>query len=258
MDIYQPGLIFPDVPPPIPVPPGKKMGALPRHLSRHPDGDKPGQHCPYLSEHATQLGINIIPQGEWPGLIDELGDLTLEANSNWVYDQDGVGSCASEGACGILDVTRERHGLEAIRFNPWGTYQENDVSGGVDRGSTLGDNMRRIRETGAHPADLHPRSRGWRARPSEESYAAAKNYRVDEYYEVRTWTEAGSCVLQGWPVYTAYPGHAWMMLAVLDTRRLRWRNSWGTDWGDGGYGDLNASELQLNYGAYTARTPIEG
>jgi len=229
---------------------------LPRSQSRHPDGDLPGQHCGFLSDNAATLGISLIPQAEWPALINDIGD-GLKQNSNWAYDQGQVGSCASEGANGLVDVIRDREGQPKVRFNPYGTYQENDVSGGRDQGSTLGDNMRSVRIRGCHPASLHPRSLGWRARPSAASYAAALHYRVDEYYEIRNWTEMGSALLQGFCVFTAYPGHAWIMLALKNIQQGLWRNSWSEQWGDGGYGIINASRLQINYGAYCCRTTID-
>lgn len=228
---------------PLTPPPGRKLGALTRN-------DRPGENCGYWAE---QSDTYIIPQEEWGEWIE--AGIDLRKNCNMVFDQNGIGSCAAEGACGALDITRDVAGLPFVEFSPLFTYHT--TSGGSDRGSTLNDNLRELKTTGACPEAIWPRSKGFRAKPSEEAYEAAKAYRIVEYYEIRNWLEMGSAMLQRFPVYAAYAGHAWVALKPVNTRQLTWRNSWGTSWGDGGYGVLNASRVQFSYGIYAIRTATE-
>lgn len=221
---------------PLIAPPGRKKGLLPRN-------DTPGKVCGFL---ADRPGVELIPVAEWDQLIKT--GVTMRDEVPWIYDQDGVGSCAAESACGGLDLARAIAGGKPVKFNPWGTYYY--TSGGVDNGSTLPDNLESLRTVGAFPESLHPRSKGWRAKPTPEAHEAAKKYKIQEFYEIRSWEEFGSALLQRFPVYWGYTGHAILAVQLLNRTQFVYRNSWSDDWADGGFGVANASSIQWSYGVY--------
>lgn len=68
------------------VPAGKAMGALPR-------SNVPGSECEFFYDKFKKL---IIDPKDWPELIQHGGGDQMRF-VNWIYDQDGVGSCAAEG-----------------------------------------------------------------------------------------------------------------------------------------------------------------
>jgi len=207
----------------------------------------PGKDCGFFKDISDTV---VIPQEEWQPFID--AGLTLRHNSRFLFNQKMIGSCGSEGKDAAVEIVRDAAGLEPIEFNPYGTYYY--VSGGSDRGSSLIDNMKSGRERGSFPASLHPRSLGWRVKPSAEAHEAALHYRIDEFYEVRNWVEFGSALLQRFAVYAGYSGHAWVADWLPNLTQVGWRNSWGTSWGDNGFGILNSSRIMWNYGCYAVRT----
>lgn len=224
------------------VPEGKRMGALPRTTA-------PGAYCDLYRDRFKQ---HIVNPEDWPELIKN-GAGDQRKYVNWIYDQDGIGSCAAEGLCACVDVDREHAGLPRVKFNPWPLYI---LSGeGQDNGSTLEDNLKFARERGLVPDELWPRAQHrWNDMPPQSVWDEAKKYRVEEFYDIGSAVEAGSALLTNHCVYAAYPGHAWELIAILNTIQGLWRNSWGTQWGDNGFGVINLSQLTYQWGIYAIRT----
>ncbi|MFZ5833211.1 MAG: hypothetical protein ACOY3P_24245 [Planctomycetota bacterium] len=219
-------------------PPGKALGCLPRE-------SKIGQWCPMASER-----IKIIPRAQW---ADFAQDISLRPHVREVLDQDGVGSCAAEATTGGVMIGRAFAGLPHVSLNPWSIYRV--TSGGRDRGSAIDANLEYAREHGICPMDMHPRSLTWRAEPSEAAKEAAKQYRIVEFYDVTTIDEMVSCLLMGFPVVYGSSGHAVCKVAHLDDSRGLDLNSWGADWGDGGFGVwASYRAVDFRYGAFAIRT----
>jgi len=214
----------------------RMMGLLPRD-------DLPGEYCNLFHDKPA---IDIIPVTEWPALIQQ--GITMRPEVPWIYDQDGVGSCAAESACGGLDLIRSISGFPTVKFNPWGVYHF--TGGGGDNGSTLSANLRYLRDQGAIPESLWPRSHGYRPAPSAEALAAARSYRILEYYEISSWVEFGTALLHRFPVYWGNTGHAMLAVQLLNTTQFLYRNSWAESWGDKGFGIANSSSIYWSHGAY--------
>ena len=122
----------------------------------------PGRDCGFFR---NVEGIDIIPQEDWQQFID--AGTTLRHNSRFHFNQGSVGSCAAEGIYGGVEICRDVSGgpnYEPVEFNPYGAYYT--TSGGRDNGSSLVANLREVRERGCVRASLHPRSKGWQAKPS--------------------------------------------------------------------------------------------
>jgi len=192
-----------------------------------------------------------IPRNRWDKLIADRDAVDLALYSGYRMDQDAVGSCAAESANNGVEVCEIWAGQKPTKFNPWFGYHT--TSGGVDRGSSLQDNLRFIQEYGCCPEKVWPRSKGWRTKPSAEAYEAAKAHRLLEFWEVTNWDEFASALLYGMPVYFGYPGHAILAVKLLAKDRLLYENSWGADWGDNGFGSLSCNRIAWEYGAYAFR-----
>lgn len=227
---------------PFQVPRDKALGCLPRV-------SKPGDWFPLAAEK-----IETIPRSDWPDLIPKVRNSSLV----WtVLDQDGVGSCASEAATGAVMAMRELSGQSKVLLNPWFVYHT--VSGGSDRGSSIDENLRFVRENGIASMDVWPRSKGWRTRPSAEAVEDAKKYRIEEAYDVTNVDEFVSCILKGFVVEFGYRpgggGHAVCAVDVVDMDRFRFINSWHESWGDNGFGTLRFSDIDWRFGAWALRVP---
>ena len=218
-------------------PAGRKPGVLPRK-------SRLGEWCPRASEH-----IKLIPRGEWE---ERAADISLRPHVHTVLDQGSVGSCATESTAGGIMVARSMQGLPHVVLNPWFIYQE--TSGGRDQGSSIDENLAFVRKYGCAPESVWPRSKGWRAKPSEEAYEAALPFRVPEFYDVATVDEFVSCVLTGYGVVYGSAGHS-----VLRVEYMLDLNSYGEAWKDGGFGlwaSLNA--INWGYGAFAIRVAAQG
>lgn len=204
--------------------------------------------------------VPLIDRDEWPELIRHENKPECSTAVWDVYDQDGVGSCASEAANKAHEIIRELAGRERVQFNPWFTYHT--VSGGRDGGSSLDDNVVHLMEVGSCPESVYPRSKGWRATPPDEAYEAASKHKIVECFDISTSSrsrfeqEVGSALLLGFPVYFGYSGHAICGTELIDDKTVRYINSWG-DWGDNGFGTIKLSSLMVSYGAFAFRVPTQ-
>ncbi|MEE9185232.1 MAG: hypothetical protein V3U39_12275 [Acidimicrobiia bacterium] len=195
-----------------------------------------------------------IPEAEWADKIrakkaDEAQNRGLVKHT---LDQNGFGSCASEGIAGCTMFCEEKQGFPAEPLNAFALYRY--VNGGRDGGSSLSDNITAAARYGIPSERVWPRSNGWRTRLSDEAKRDALRHRPDEVYRVSNRVEFGTALLMGFVVYAGYSGHAWFAVDLIDTTRFYWKNSWGADWGDNGVGTLRFAELQWGYGCWAVRT----
>jgi hypothetical protein len=193
--------------------------------------------------------IPVIPRDQWAELAKQV---SLRPFVKTVLDQDGVGSCATEATAQAVMIVRAIAGLPHIPLNPWFIYRV--TSGGSDRGSSIDANLRFIQENGCAPASLHPRSLGWRGTPSAEAIEAAKQFKGIEVYDITSIDEMVSALLTGFAVVWGANGHAVTKVQHLDESKGLDINSWGSSWGDGGFG-VWASYRAINwaYGAWALR-----
>lgn len=219
----------------------------------------PGTQCGYYAE---QPGVTIIPEAEWDQWVEEI-DWEQRGNQIAVVntlDQDGIGSCGSESGGSVLYATRQEMGLPFVQFNPWSVYGRDEISGGRDQGSNIGDNLVYYRDYGVAPEILHPRSKGWRAKLSEEALEVRKQFRIGEFSEARSLEELGSAVIMGHNVMGGYSGHA-ICYYGLEKKGGVWyvlyRNSWGSGWNGNGRGSLRMNQVYIPYGLYVVRTAVE-
>lgn len=218
------------------LPPGKAAGCLPRI-------SEPGEWCPLAKER-----IDIVPEADWPEFMD---DIDLRLHVNRIKDQDGDGSCACESSTLGVEVARDIMGWEFARLNPLFVYHT--TCHGRDGGSSIDENLRFIRERGIAPESAWPRSKGWRAEPTDEAYEAARDFRIMEFYDITNRRELVSALLLGFPVVFGWQGHSVLFTSVKDMERGVYANSWGTAWGDSGFGVLPFSEVNYSYGAFAVR-----
>lgn len=222
-------------------PPDRVPGCLERKSA-------PGEWCPML----RSAGVPIIPRSQWSDIASRFSDgRGLRPFVREVLNQGSVGSCATEATAGAMMIARAFAGLPHVSLNPWFIYHH--TSGGVDRGSSIDENLRFARDKGVATTAVWPRSRGWRTRPSAEAYADAMKNRIVEFYDIETVEEAVSAIYHGWPVVYGARGHAVVRVAIDADL-----NSWGTGWGDGGFGQwVPLSSINFRYGAFAVRTTLE-
>jgi len=222
-------------------PPGRVPGCLPRR-------SKYGQICPKLEDV-----VDVIPRDKWPELIAE--GVTLKPYVRQILDQNGVGSCATESTTQSVMVMQAWQKLPFTSLNPWSIYAF--TSGGRDRGSSIDDNLQHARDVGILPESVWPRSNGWRRRPPQALLDEhARKHRIDEFVDIDSIEELGTALLKGWPVVFGWRAHSCVLLELLDRDRALYANSYGTNWGDAGFGIIPLASVNFRYGAFAVRSVI--
>lgn len=197
--------------------------------------------------------FKTIDQNRWANLIRGRDAVKLSSLVEHKLDQDGVGSCGAEGLTqGIM--VRQYYATGEIPEQLSPLFMYNTTSGGRDQGSSLPSNIEFAKKYGVASAKVWPRSKGWRATPSEKAVKDARNNKLLEVSQIRNWVEFGTALLLGWPVYFGYTGHAILAVELLDSSRFRYINSWSEDWGEEGFGTLHKDRIYWNYGVFAIRT----
>lgn len=202
--------------------------------------------------------IEVIPRSDWPELLKSHTGLRFcTPEREGIYDQDGRGSCASEACNQMVSVLRVFSGQPWVLFNPLFTYIR--VSGGVDRGSTLDDNILDLQKYGACPESVWPRSAvtSLTVKPPDAAFEAAARYKLLEVFDIASIDECVTALLKGFPVYYGSQGHAKLFVRALDETKGLYVNSWGAGWGDGGYGIEKFASVNFSYGMFAGRSALD-
>ncbi len=189
-----------------------------------------------------------------------------------VYDQLHLNSCSANAIAAALRYDELREGRRNVPSPSrlFIYYNERVLADLVDTNGPvcLRDGYRAVSKMGACPEAMWPYLvRRFRRTPTEACFRAARRYRASAYYRIRrSVAQLRACLAERFPFVMAIAVHASMMgrevrrtgLVPMPTRhdRLRgghavlavgydherrviiFRNSWGRNWGDRGYGYL--------------------
>lgn len=211
-----------------------------------------------------------------------------------VYDQGQLGSCTANAVCGALEFDLLKQNLEDFMPSRLFNYFEaRHLEGDTrdDNGAQLRDAMKAIANVGVCSEKEWPYTESMFAViPPETAYDAAKENKAVQYMRVnQDLNHLKACLADGFPFVmginvfedfesqevaetglvpmpgpkeSAIGGHAVMVVGYDDGLGcFHVRNSWGPDWGLGGYFDI-PYEYVTNPGLasdfWTMRTVQEG
>jgi C1A family cysteine protease len=188
-----------------------------------------------------------------------------------VYDQGSLGSCTANSIAAALEFDRAKQGLEVWTPSRLFIYYYERLGEGTvnsDSGAMIRDGYKVINTTGYAKETTWPYVTGrFTMAPSEAAMAEAATNKSVQYQSVdQTETAIKTVLAQGYvisfgiSVYASFEGrdvaangfvplphtseknlggHAILLVGYDDNRKVYiFRNSWGKDWGDGGYGYL--------------------
>ncbi len=214
---------------------------------------------------ARDLMFVHAPKAILPPLID------LRSKMPTVYDQSQLGSCTSNAIAAAVEVDLKNPFMPSRLFI---YYNERSMEGTVnsDSGAEIRDGIKSINTQGVCDEKIWPYyiSR-FKLKPTSACYAAAKLHKSLKYYSVTQTEIAIKTALSQWyPVvfgfevkesfegdavaktghYLPQPnekvvgGHAVIIVGYDDSKKtFLVRNSWGPNWGMGGYFTMPYSEV---------------
>lgn len=202
--------------------------------------------------------------------IPAAADLTDQCPA--VYDQGQLGSCTANAIAAAFQFDEMKQ-KEPNAFAPsrlFIYYEERALEGTVneDSGAQIRDGIKVTASNGVCPETEWPYDVGkFTQKPSQKCFSDAKKYKSVTYQRlIQDQNTMKGCLAEGFPFVfgiTVYEsmmasdvaktgivpmpttqekvlgGHAILAVGFDDkTQRFKFRNSWGTGWGDGGYGYL--------------------
>lgn len=188
-----------------------------------------------------------------------------------VYNQGELGSCTANAISCAIQFDEMKQNLENnIPSRLFIYYNERDIEGNIDRdtGASLRDGVKCINNIGYCNETLWPYDiKKFTEKPSQECYDYARKHKSLSYKRVqqdethiKTILNMGFPVVFGISVYESFEseevaktgivplpekeermlgGHAIVLVGYDEEKHLfTFRNSWGENWGDKGYGYL--------------------
>ncbi|MES2777089.1 MAG: C1 family peptidase [Bacteroidota bacterium] len=239
-----------------------------------------------------------IPMASTPFGGDELPAIVdLTPNMPAVGNQGSQQSCVAWTVAYALKSYQEK--LESggqINFSP--SYIYNQINNGLNVPTIMTDALKVLSEQGVCRMEEMPYNESdWTSKPTEQQRANATPFRIDFWRQVNTQDikEVKAQLAAGYPVMIGAEvskkfisdgyalkesyvwkeagepagGHAMLLVGYDETKKLfKLMNSWGTEWGDKGFGylDYQLFSQVVKYGfvardAYTrytsTTTPVE-
>lgn len=152
-------------------------------------------------EFGSTPSTPIIPRAQWK-------PVKLSAFLPGVYDQDGIGQCASSACCTTFEMAARMAGKPVPKLSAGDLYSR--VNGGRDRGSLLEDNLDEAMRNGIATAAKVPYI--WNGRKANDAATVAERarYKVVEAYWCKDFDGMASAIQQGFAVETGlmWPGNA--------------------------------------------------
>jgi len=210
-----------------------------------------------------------------------------------VYDQGQLGSCTGNGIAGAIEFDQIKENKKVFAPSRLFIYYNERVMEGTvnqDAGAQVRDGIKSVATIGAPPEKDWPYNiRKFATKPPDKAYADAKLDLVASYARVaQDLTQMQGCLAEGYPfvfgftVYDSFEsapvaksgivpmpapdesvlgGHCVVAVGYDNSKRFfTIRNSWGTSWGDAGYGYMPYEYLitpRLASDFWTIRTVTE-
>jgi len=204
----------------------------------------------------------------YPQVVDLSGGIPAP------YDQGELGSCTGNAIAGALQYVQGLQGEPLVMPSRlFIYYNERSMEGSVgsDSGAQIRDGIKSVAKIGYCSEDTWPYDTSqFTTQPPEQAYIEAEKHQVLSYYRVTNREPSIlHCLASNFPivfgisVYESFMnapngdapmpqpnekllgGHALLCVGYdLGTRRFKFRNSWGTSWGNGGYGTIPMEYLE--------------
>jgi len=193
--------------------------------------------------------------------------IDLRPNCSPVKDQGDASSCTGNALGNALEYLEIKDKKGSDTFSRlFIYYNEREAEGNInaDGGAFIRDGIKTLATIGAcHESTWPYNLDNLTIKPSNEAYVEASNHRITSYYRIGSLGDMRNCLASGYPVafgFSVYEnfegeecaktgivrvpgptermigGHAVLAVGYDDkTKMVLVKNSWGADWGIGGY-----------------------
>lgn len=234
-----------------------------------PRTDEPGDNHELFGN-----SFAAIPRSEWQEQDDDVGLVGLVSK---ILNQKNEGSCAGFATVQAFQLAWNMAYGKDNFIEISGTSIYKACGRSPNSGSTISCCLKRLREVGCLPVpseanlefmrlnQLNTRhvlnAVGFHQRWPQDYQQTANYFRAAETYDVRSFDEMATAMLQGFPVVYGRKGHA---ICACNLRRvkgqwgIKYANSWGS-WGDNGFGydtESYVSRELRSYGAIAVRCTV--
>lgn len=205
-------------------------------------------------EFADRAWLDNLPKGTpFTYASYERMPTTVAKPSTWIRieNQGQFGSCQGNDLSSVTEIANWLGtGGEIVQLSRWFAYIGTQHIDGIrgDNGSTIAGGAELVRTRGICPENLYPYPNRYRYDISAEQYAAAEPYKLKTFRRMQTvgdcrkWLDAGIGAISIGVRWGRGGGHA-ICLCETDRSDFRYANSWGTDWGENGFGRWTEREL---------------
>lgn len=238
-----------------PTDPDKFVAAFDLHAGKRALGALLAKPKLKWKKFGASPAVPLIPRTEWK-------PVNLATFLPPVYDQDGIGQCASSSACTVFECGRAQAGLPYVHVSAGDLYSR--VNGGRDQGSMPEDNLNELITNGVDLAANTPYVWNGRQARDAATIARRKPNRIVEAYLCDSFDAMGSALQQGFIIQEAIQwydtdsvdaegwlpssgrgggGHALCGFGLAQrggTWGIMTRNSWSASWGNSKDGTLGA------------------
>jgi hypothetical protein len=202
----------------------------------------------------------------WSDKLDAFNFPLAEIDLSWfrnrIMNQGSTSSCVGHGAAAGMEIVWKQQGRKPLQFDPYFVYGL--INGGRDQGAMISDSLKALQQFGVCLESDLPQGIMFKKDFPQQAFESAKRFKLSQAYKCNSFEEICQAINVGFTVslglyvgsnfgqldsegVSPLPmggggGHCVLGCGLKQSQRYGWvikiQNSWGTNWGNGGFSYL--------------------